>query len=129
MQALAVAGLSPLLRRSHSPTAFSRLCSTPPTMPCSHGWAQQTVPAVRLHGDLESKENLHSSFPSVHCSDCGLGRDRPASLTVPCHVREQTRQHHGSASSLVEAVRRKYYMIFDCCLNPVSVSGSLWDRK
>ncbi|XP_072256128.1 voltage-dependent L-type calcium channel subunit alpha-1C isoform X7 [Pyxicephalus adspersus] len=103
-QALAVAGLSPLLRRSHSPTAFSRLCSTPPATPCSRGWAQQTVPAVRLHGDPGSKENLHSSFPSVHCSDCSLGRDRPASLTVPCHVREQTRQHHGSASSLVEAV-------------------------
>uniref|UniRef100_A0A7N8YPJ0 Voltage-dependent L-type calcium channel subunit alpha n=1 Tax=Mastacembelus armatus TaxID=205130 RepID=A0A7N8YPJ0_9TELE len=32
-QALAVAGLSPLLRRSHSPTLFSRLCSTPPASP------------------------------------------------------------------------------------------------
>lgn len=33
LQALAVAGLSPLLRRSHSPTLFSRLCSTPPASP------------------------------------------------------------------------------------------------
>ncbi|KAM4038273.1 voltage-dependent L-type calcium channel subunit alpha-1C [Anomaloglossus baeobatrachus] len=103
-QALAVAGLSPLLRRSHSPTAFSRLCSTPPATPCSRGWAQQTVPALRLQGDPGPKDSLNSSFPSVHCSDCNLGRDRPASLTVPCHMRDQTRQHHGSASSLVEAV-------------------------
>ncbi|XP_073506495.1 voltage-dependent L-type calcium channel subunit alpha-1C isoform X8 [Phyllobates terribilis] len=103
-QALAVAGLSPLLRRSHSPTAFSRLCSTPPATPCSRGWAQQTVPALRLQGDPGPKDSLNSSFPSVHCSDCNLGRDRPASLTVPCHTRDQTRQHHGSASSLVEAV-------------------------
>ncbi|MEE6478011.1 hypothetical protein FKM82_011712 [Ascaphus truei] len=103
-QALAVAGLSPLLRRSHSPTAFSRLCSTPPTTPCGRGWAQQTAPALRLHGEPESRENVHSSFPSVHCSDCSLGRGRPASLTVPCNPRDQARQHHGSASSLVEAV-------------------------
>ncbi|XP_077123186.1 voltage-dependent L-type calcium channel subunit alpha-1C isoform X10 [Ranitomeya variabilis] len=103
-QALAVAGLSPLLRRSHSPTAFSRLCSTPPATPCSRGWAQQTVPALRLQGDPGPKDSLNSSFPSVHCSDCNLGRDRPASLTVPCHTRDQTRQHYGSASSLVEAV-------------------------
>ena len=33
IQALAVAGLSPQLRRSHSPTLFSRLCSTPPASP------------------------------------------------------------------------------------------------
>ncbi|XP_075458516.1 voltage-dependent L-type calcium channel subunit alpha-1C isoform X6 [Ascaphus truei] len=103
-QALAVAGLSPLLRRSHSPTAFSRLCSTPPTTPCGRGWAQQTAPALRLHGEPESRENVHSSFPSVHCSDCSLGRGHPASLTVPCNPRDQARQHHGSASSLVEAV-------------------------
>ncbi|XP_072001011.1 voltage-dependent L-type calcium channel subunit alpha-1C isoform X4 [Engystomops pustulosus] len=103
-QALAVAGLSPLLRRSHSPTAFSRLCSTPPATPCSRGWTQQTVPALRLQGDPGPKDSLTSSFPSVHCSDCNLGRERPASLTVPCHARDQTRQHHGSASSLVEAV-------------------------
>ncbi|XP_056373865.1 voltage-dependent L-type calcium channel subunit alpha-1C isoform X3 [Hyla sarda] len=103
-QALAVAGLSPLLRRSHSPTAFSRLCSTPPATPCSRGWTQQTVPALRLQGDPGPKDSLNSSFPSVHCSDCNLSRDRPTSLTVPCHARDQTRQHHGSASSLVEAV-------------------------
>lgn len=104
-QALAVAGLSPLLRRSHSPTAFSRLCSTPPATPCTRGWTRQTVPALRLQGDPGPKDSINSSFPSVHCSDCNLSRDRPASLTVPCHTREQTRQHHGSASSLVEAVR------------------------
>ncbi|KAG9471220.1 hypothetical protein GDO78_015428 [Eleutherodactylus coqui] len=103
-QALAVAGLSPLLQRSHSPTAFSRLCSTPPATPCSRGWTQQTVPALRLQGDAGPKDSLNSSFPSVHCSDCNLGRDRPGSLTVPCHTWDQTRQHHGSASSLVEAV-------------------------
>ncbi|XP_053317791.1 voltage-dependent L-type calcium channel subunit alpha-1C isoform X2 [Spea bombifrons] len=103
-QALAVAGLSPLLRRSHSPTAFSRLCSTPPTTPCSRGWAQQAVPALRLHGESGSRENLNSSFPSVHCSDCSLDQGRPSSLTVPCLPRDQSRQHHGSASSLVEAV-------------------------
>ncbi|KAG8438803.1 hypothetical protein GDO86_005119 [Hymenochirus boettgeri] len=103
-QALAVAGLSPLLRRSHSPTAFSRLCSTPPATPCTRGWAQQTVPTLRLHGEPSSHENLNSSFPSVHCSNCSIVRSRPASLTVPCPSREQSRQHHGSASSLVEAV-------------------------
>ncbi|KAM8973326.1 voltage-dependent L-type calcium channel subunit alpha-1C isoform 2-T2 [Pelodytes ibericus] len=103
-QALAVAGLSPLLRRSHSPTAFSHLCSTPPSRPRSRGWAQQTVPALRLHGGTGSGENLNSSFPSVHCSVCSIEQGRPASLTVPCLPRDQARQHHGSASSLVEAV-------------------------
>ncbi|XP_041443856.1 voltage-dependent L-type calcium channel subunit alpha-1C isoform X2 [Xenopus laevis] len=104
-QALAVAGLSPLLRRSHSPTAFSRLCSTPPATPRPRGgWTQQTVPMLRLHGEPGSRENLNSSFPSIHCSDCSIERNRPTSLTVPCHPREQGRQHHGSASSLVEAV-------------------------
>ncbi|CAH2276431.1 voltage-dependent L-type calcium channel subunit alpha-1C isoform X2 [Pelobates cultripes] len=103
-QALAVAGLSPLLRRSHSPTAFSRLCSTPPTTPCSRGWAQQNVPELRLHGETGSRPNLNSSFPSVHCSDCSIEQGCSASLTVPCLPRDQTRQHHGSASSLVEAV-------------------------
>uniref|UniRef100_A0A8C5N2Z8 Voltage-dependent L-type calcium channel subunit alpha n=1 Tax=Leptobrachium leishanense TaxID=445787 RepID=A0A8C5N2Z8_9ANUR len=103
-QALAVAGLSPLLRRSHSPTAFSRLCSTPPTTPCSRGWAQQAVPELRLHGESESSANLNNCFPSVHCSDCSIEQVCPVSLTISCHPQDQIRQHHGSASSLVEAV-------------------------
>ncbi|XP_066846369.1 voltage-dependent L-type calcium channel subunit alpha-1C isoform X28 [Anser cygnoides] len=110
-QALAVAGLSPLLQRSHSPTMFSRLCATPPATPCSRGWPQQAIPTLRLEG-AESSEKLNSSFPSVHCSSGfpdGTGcssprRARPVSLTVPSQSAGSSRQFHGSASSLVEAV-------------------------
>uniref|UniRef100_A0A8D2N4L4 Voltage-dependent L-type calcium channel subunit alpha n=1 Tax=Zonotrichia albicollis TaxID=44394 RepID=A0A8D2N4L4_ZONAL len=65
-QALAVAGLSPLLQRSHSPTAFSRLCATPPATPCNRGWPPQSIPTLRLDG-ADSSEKLNSSLPSVHC--------------------------------------------------------------
>ncbi|KFP85043.1 Voltage-dependent L-type calcium channel subunit alpha-1C, partial [Acanthisitta chloris] len=110
-QALAVAGLSPLLQRSHSPTMFSRLCATPPATPCNRGWPQQTIPTLRLDG-AESTEKLNSSFPSVHCSSrypdntgCSSPRRaRPVSLTVPSPTAGSSRQFHGSASSLVEAV-------------------------
>uniref|UniRef100_A0A8B9NA26 Voltage-dependent L-type calcium channel subunit alpha n=1 Tax=Accipiter nisus TaxID=211598 RepID=A0A8B9NA26_9AVES len=110
-QALAVAGLSPLLQRSHSPTMFSRLCATPPATPCSRGWPQQTIPTLRLDG-AESSEKLNSSFPSVHCSSrypdntgCSSPRRaRPVSLTVPSQTGGSSRQFHGSAGSLVEAV-------------------------
>ncbi|XP_035202126.1 voltage-dependent L-type calcium channel subunit alpha-1C isoform X35 [Oxyura jamaicensis] len=110
-QALAVAGLSPLLQRSHSPTTFSRLCATPPATPCSRGWPQQAIPTLRLEG-AESSEKLNSSFPSVHCSSGfpdGTGcssprRARPVSLTVPSQSAGSSRQFHGSAGSLVEAV-------------------------
>uniref|UniRef100_A0A4W6FBA2 Voltage-dependent L-type calcium channel subunit alpha n=1 Tax=Lates calcarifer TaxID=8187 RepID=A0A4W6FBA2_LATCA len=63
-QALAVAGLSPLLRRSHSPTLFSRLCSTPPA---THGSdaSYQRVPSLRLEGS-NSLEKLNTSLPSVN---------------------------------------------------------------
>lgn len=44
-KALAVAGLSPLLRRSHSPTLFSRLCSTPPASPTGILHAVHTLKA------------------------------------------------------------------------------------
>lgn len=115
LQALAVAGLSPLLQRSHSPTTFSRLCATPPATPCSRGWPQQPIPTLRLEG-AESSEKLNSSFPSVHCSsrfpdssDCGSPRRaRPVSLTVPSQTAGSSRQFHGSASSLVEAVRPRW---------------------
>uniref|UniRef100_A0A669PDY5 Voltage-dependent L-type calcium channel subunit alpha n=1 Tax=Phasianus colchicus TaxID=9054 RepID=A0A669PDY5_PHACC len=98
-QALAVAGLSPLLQRSHSPTTFSRLCATPPATPCSRGWPQQPIPTLRLEG-AESSEKLNSSFPSVHCSsrfpdssDCGSPRRaRPVSLTVPSQTAGSSRQ-------------------------------------
>lgn len=111
-QALAVAGLSPLLQRSHSPTMFSRLCATPPATPCSRGWPQQTIPTLRLDG-AESSEKLNSSFPSVHCGSrypdntgCSSPRRaRPVSLTVPSQTGGSSRQFHGSAGSLVEAVR------------------------
>ncbi|XP_067392329.1 voltage-dependent L-type calcium channel subunit alpha-1C isoform X6 [Emydura macquarii macquarii] len=110
-QALAVAGLSPLLQRSHSPTRFSRLCATPPAVPCSHGWPQKTIPTLRLDG-VESSEKLNSSFPSIHCSSwysdstsCSSPRRaRPVSLTVPSQTGGSSRQFHGSAGSLVEAV-------------------------
>ncbi|KFV83840.1 Voltage-dependent L-type calcium channel subunit alpha-1C, partial [Struthio camelus australis] len=110
-QALAVAGLSPLLQRSHSPTTFSRLCATPPATPCSRGWPQQTIPTLRLDG-AESSEKLNSSFPSIHCSSrypdnsgCSSPRRaRPVSLTVPSQTGGSNRQFHGSAGSLVEAV-------------------------
>uniref|UniRef100_A0A672VD90 Voltage-dependent L-type calcium channel subunit alpha n=1 Tax=Strigops habroptila TaxID=2489341 RepID=A0A672VD90_STRHB len=110
-QALAVAGLSPLLQRSHSPTMFSRLCATPPATPCNRGWPQQTIPTLRLDG-AESSEKLNSSFPSVHCGSrypdntgCSSPRRaRPVSLTVPSQTGGSSRQFHGSAGSLVEAV-------------------------
>uniref|UniRef100_A0A8C6ZZ81 Voltage-dependent L-type calcium channel subunit alpha-1C n=1 Tax=Nothoprocta perdicaria TaxID=30464 RepID=A0A8C6ZZ81_NOTPE len=111
-QALAVAGLSPLLQRSHSPATFSRLCATPPATPCSRGWPPQPIPTLRLDG-AESSEKLNSSFPSVHCSSrypdgSGGGgsprRARPVSLTVPAPSGGSSRQFHGSAGSLVEAV-------------------------
>uniref|UniRef100_A0A8C3NML0 Voltage-dependent L-type calcium channel subunit alpha n=1 Tax=Geospiza parvula TaxID=87175 RepID=A0A8C3NML0_GEOPR len=108
-QALAVAGLSPLLQRSHSPTAFSRLCATPPATPCNRGWPQQSIPTLRLDG-ADSSEKLNSSLPSVHCgsrypeSGGSPRRARPVSLTVPSPSAGSSRQFHGSASSLVEAV-------------------------
>ncbi|XP_006862839.1 PREDICTED: voltage-dependent L-type calcium channel subunit alpha-1C [Chrysochloris asiatica] len=110
-QALAVAGLSPLLQRSHSPTTFPRPCATP----SSCGWPPQPIPTLRLEG-AESSEKLNSSSPSLHCSSwseespsCGGGdstirRARPVSLTVPSQTGAPGRQFHGSASSLVEAV-------------------------
>ncbi|KAG8509138.1 Voltage-dependent L-type calcium channel subunit alpha-1C, partial [Galemys pyrenaicus] len=114
-QALAVAGLSPLLQRSHSPTTFPRPCATPPATPGSRGWPPKPIPTLRLEG-AESSEKLNSSFPSIHCGSwagepapCGGGsstvrRTRPMSLTVPGQAGGPGRQFHGSASSLVEAV-------------------------
>ncbi|XP_077655040.1 voltage-dependent L-type calcium channel subunit alpha-1C isoform X22 [Urocitellus parryii] len=114
-QALAVAGLSPLLQRSHSPTTFPRPCATPPATPGTRAWPPQPIPTLRLEG-AESIEKLNSSFPSIHCSSwseettsCGGGsntirRARPVSLTVPTQAAAPGRQFHGSASSLVEAV-------------------------
>ncbi|XP_060240000.1 voltage-dependent L-type calcium channel subunit alpha-1C isoform X2 [Meriones unguiculatus] len=114
-QALAVAGLSPLLQRSHSPTTFPRPCPTPPVTPGSRGRPLQPIPTLRLEG-AESSEKLNSSFPSIHCSSwseespaCSGGssmarRARPVSLMVPSQAGAPGRQFHGSASSLVEAV-------------------------
>ncbi|XP_074861995.1 voltage-dependent L-type calcium channel subunit alpha-1C isoform X14 [Carettochelys insculpta] len=111
-QALAVAGLSPLVQRSHSPASFSpRLCATPPAVTCSRDWPQKTIPTLRLDG-VESSEKLNSSFPSVRCSSwysdstsCSTPRRaRPVSLTVPSQTGGSSRQFHGSAGSLVEAV-------------------------
>ncbi|XP_073801628.1 voltage-dependent L-type calcium channel subunit alpha-1C isoform X20 [Danio rerio] len=114
-QALAVAGLSPLLRRSHSPTLFTRLCSTPPASPSGRsggGPCYQPVPSLRLEGS-GSYEKLNSSMPSVNCSSWysdsngnHSGRaQRPVSLTVPPVTRRDSISlAHGSAGSLVEAV-------------------------
>ncbi|KAE8281411.1 Voltage-dependent L-type calcium channel subunit alpha-1C [Larimichthys crocea] len=124
-QALAVAGLSPLLRRSHSPTLFSRLCSTPPASPTAHGSdaSYQRVPSLRLEGS-NSHEKLNTSLPSVNCgpwySDSNgnsrvpspstsvsvpTQRPRPVSLTVPSLLgKDSSSLSHGSAGSLVEAV-------------------------
>uniref|UniRef100_F1MA84 Voltage-dependent L-type calcium channel subunit alpha n=3 Tax=Muroidea TaxID=337687 RepID=F1MA84_RAT len=114
-QALAVAGLSPLLQRSHSPSTFPRPRPTPPVTPGSRGRPLQPIPTLRLEG-AESSEKLNSSFPSIHCSSwseettaCSGGssmarRARPVSLTVPSQAGAPGRQFHGSASSLVEAV-------------------------
>ncbi|XP_031239001.1 voltage-dependent L-type calcium channel subunit alpha-1C isoform X21 [Mastomys coucha] len=114
-QALAVAGLSPLLQRSHSPTTIPRPCPTPPVTPGSRGRPLQPIPTLRLEG-ADSSEKLNSSFPSIHCSSwseettaCSGGssmarRARPVSLTVPSQAGAPGRQFHGSASSLVEAV-------------------------
>ncbi|XP_006148401.2 voltage-dependent L-type calcium channel subunit alpha-1C [Tupaia chinensis] len=113
-QALAVAGLSPLLQRSHPPATSPRLSATTPATPGSRGWLPQPIPTLRLEG-TESSEKLNSSFPSIHCSSwseeatpSGGGSDgrraRPVSLTVPSQAGVRGRQLHGSASSLVEAV-------------------------
>uniref|UniRef100_A0A8D3C4H6 Voltage-dependent L-type calcium channel subunit alpha n=1 Tax=Scophthalmus maximus TaxID=52904 RepID=A0A8D3C4H6_SCOMX len=112
-QALAVAGLSPLLRRSHSPTLFSRLCSTPPA---THGSdaSYQRVPSLRLEGS-NSHEKLNTSLPSVNCgrgpsptpsgSVSNQRAPRPVSLTVPSLLgKDSSSLYHGSAGSLVEAV-------------------------
>uniref|UniRef100_A0A8C2F7D4 Voltage-dependent L-type calcium channel subunit alpha n=1 Tax=Cyprinus carpio TaxID=7962 RepID=A0A8C2F7D4_CYPCA len=118
LKALAVAGLSPLLRRSHSPTLFTRLCSTPPASPSGRGGGgpcYQPVPSLRLEGS-GSYEKLNSSMPSVNCSSWysdsnGNHRgsvqrtQRPVSLTVPPVTRRDSISvAHGSACSLVEAV-------------------------
>ncbi|XP_072915388.1 voltage-dependent L-type calcium channel subunit alpha-1C isoform X5 [Hemitrygon akajei] len=109
-QALAVAGLNPLVRRSHSPTQFARLCATPPATPCSTRRLRQHIPALFVDG-IESYEKLNSSLPSVNCSSwCSdntngsVRKARPVSLTVPSPFREKGPDCHGSASSLVEAV-------------------------
>uniref|UniRef100_A0A8D2N9L1 Voltage-dependent L-type calcium channel subunit alpha n=1 Tax=Zonotrichia albicollis TaxID=44394 RepID=A0A8D2N9L1_ZONAL len=69
-QALAVAGLSPLLQRSHSPTAFSRLCATPPATPCNRGWPPQSIPTLRLDG-ADSSEKLNSTHGHRGCWGTG----------------------------------------------------------
>ncbi|XP_077355970.1 voltage-dependent L-type calcium channel subunit alpha-1C isoform X14 [Festucalex cinctus] len=127
-QALAVAGLSPLIRRSHSPTLFSRLCSTPPASPTDQGndASYQRVPSLRFEGS-NSHEKLNTSLPSVNCgpwySDSnGNSRGpspspasalpatnqrapRPVSLTVPSLLgHDSSSLSRGSAGSLVEAV-------------------------
>uniref|UniRef100_A0A3Q3FNZ2 Voltage-dependent L-type calcium channel subunit alpha-1C n=1 Tax=Labrus bergylta TaxID=56723 RepID=A0A3Q3FNZ2_9LABR len=108
-QALAVAGLSPLLRRSHSPTLFSRLCSTPPATQGSDA-SYQRVPSLRLEGS-NSHEKLNTSLPSVNCGPSpsvsvpNQRPPRPVSLTVPSLlVKDSSSLCHGSAGSLVEAV-------------------------
>ncbi|KAI4803364.1 hypothetical protein KUCAC02_006915 [Chaenocephalus aceratus] len=124
-QALAVAGLSPLLRRSHSPTLFSRLCSTPPASPTATGSdpSYRRVPSLRLEG-TSSHEKLNTSLPSVNCGPWyndsnGNSRGpspspnpsvsnqrppRPVSLTVPSLLgKDSSSLCHGSAGSLVEA--------------------------
>ncbi|KAK1906165.1 Voltage-dependent L-type calcium channel subunit alpha-1S [Dissostichus eleginoides] len=124
-QALAVAGLSPLLRRSHSPTLFSRLCSTPPASPTATGSdpSYRRVPSLRLEG-TSSHEKLNTSLPSVNCGPWyndsnGNSRGpspspnpsvsnqrppRPVSLTVPSLLgKDSSSLWHGSAGSLVEA--------------------------
>uniref|UniRef100_A0A3B4GYE9 Voltage-dependent L-type calcium channel subunit alpha n=1 Tax=Pundamilia nyererei TaxID=303518 RepID=A0A3B4GYE9_9CICH len=108
-QALAVAGLSPLLRRSHSPTLFSRLCSTPPATQCSDA-SYQRVPSLRLEGS-NSHEKLNTSFPVPSPSPTpsmpasSQRAPRPVSLTVPSLLgKDSSSLCHGSAGSLVEAV-------------------------
>uniref|UniRef100_A0A3B5MEF3 Voltage-dependent L-type calcium channel subunit alpha-1C n=1 Tax=Xiphophorus couchianus TaxID=32473 RepID=A0A3B5MEF3_9TELE len=109
-QALAVAGLSPLLRRSHSPTLFSRLCSTPaanPTGTYQSDASYQRVPSLRLEGS-NSHEKLNTSLPSVNCGPTPASSQRaprPVSLTVPSLLgKDPSSLSHGSAGSLVEAV-------------------------
>nr|XP_020644642.1 voltage-dependent L-type calcium channel subunit alpha-1C isoform X1 [Pogona vitticeps] len=110
-QALAVAGLSPHLQRSHSPLRYSRSCATPPTTLCTQDWPQQPIKTLQLDGE-ESNEKLNNSFPSVYCSSLysdstsarRTQKARPVSLTVPSQTRVCGRQFHGSANSLVEAV-------------------------
>ena len=112
-QARAVAGLSPLLQRSHPPGTLPPPRLTPPATP-GPAWPPRPVPTLRLEG-AESSDKLTSSFPSIHCdphigepTPCGVvgtpRRARPVSLSVPSPAGPQGRPFHGSASSLVEAV-------------------------
>uniref|UniRef100_A0A8C9TQR0 Voltage-dependent L-type calcium channel subunit alpha n=1 Tax=Scleropages formosus TaxID=113540 RepID=A0A8C9TQR0_SCLFO len=100
----------------HSPTLFSRLCSTPPDSPSTRGGRPyQPTPTLRLEAD-GSFEKLNSSLPSVNCgtwysdsngngSQTRLRPPRPVSLAVPSMLgKDSTQLCHGSAGSLVEAV-------------------------
>ncbi|XP_043943456.1 voltage-dependent L-type calcium channel subunit alpha-1C-like isoform X2 [Protopterus annectens] len=109
-QALAVAGLSPLLHSSHSSATFPRVCGTPPATPCSHGRSHQSIPSVHLE-ETASCEKLNISLPSVNCGTChsddsngNISKIRPVSLNIPDKFRENMKQCYGSASCLVEAV-------------------------
>lgn len=107
-QALAAAGLNPILQRSHSPIRYTRSCATPPATPCTQAWPEQAIKTLWLDGE-ESSEKLNSSFPSIYFPSDGTSsgstqKARPVSLTVPSQTRDHGRQFHGSASSLVEAV-------------------------
>lgn len=111
LQALAAAGLSPILQRSHSSIRSTRSCATHPATPRTRGWPEQPIKTLWLDGE-KSNEKLNSSFPSIHCSSLysdgtssgSTRKARPLSLTVPSQTRECGRQFHGSANSLVEAV-------------------------
>uniref|UniRef100_A0A3Q3FNI1 Voltage-dependent L-type calcium channel subunit alpha n=1 Tax=Labrus bergylta TaxID=56723 RepID=A0A3Q3FNI1_9LABR len=79
VQALAVAGLSPLLRRSHSPTLFSRLCSTPPASPTG---ILHLIPTCTVK-KVSSASCNHSIF-SYHSKDFYLSHFlHPTPLFLP----------------------------------------------
>uniref|UniRef100_A0A671YWB7 Voltage-dependent L-type calcium channel subunit alpha n=1 Tax=Sparus aurata TaxID=8175 RepID=A0A671YWB7_SPAAU len=68
VEALAVAGLSPLLRRSHSPTLFSRLCSTPPGSPTGMLQPLHSSKSKKLFKIIPTFPFCLPSFLSVYLS-------------------------------------------------------------
>uniref|UniRef100_A0A8C4TN37 Voltage-dependent L-type calcium channel subunit alpha n=1 Tax=Erpetoichthys calabaricus TaxID=27687 RepID=A0A8C4TN37_ERPCA len=109
-QALAVAGLKPLFRQSHSPPLLPLLCTTSSDSPCNRGCPYQFVPTLQLES-ASSYVKLNTSLPSVNCGTLHTDNANSSSqnlqsvtLMLPNQITDLEQQCHGSAGSLVEAV-------------------------
>ncbi|XP_039626437.1 voltage-dependent L-type calcium channel subunit alpha-1C-like isoform X4 [Polypterus senegalus] len=109
-QALAVAGLKPLFRQSHSPPLLPLLCTTSSDSPCNRGCPYQFVPTLQLES-ASSYVKLNTSLPSVNCGTLHTDNANSSSqnlqsvtLMLPNQITDLEEQCHGSAGNLVEAV-------------------------